>query len=188
MLFIATSLAVGVELGTGGILTTYLMDLRGFTQTTSKLGLIVFLLGMASGRLFLGFFTRKEHISQTILALFGLSILVFSGLYFLDLGRFTYVAIYLAGISLSALLPLMLAMAGLLYEEVAGTVLGTIKVAIPVGGILLPFLMSLIAKSFSFQVALLVFPLAFLLAFFLLFFTIRSIRSYGTEAAVEAMD
>lgn len=30
--FIATALVVGVEAGTIGILTTYLMDLRGFTQ------------------------------------------------------------------------------------------------------------------------------------------------------------
>jgi hypothetical protein len=83
---------------------------------------------------------------------------------------------------------MMLTMAGLLYKEVAGTVLGTIKVAIPVGGILLPFFMSLIAKYASFQVSLLVFPLAFVIAFLLLFFTIRSVRSYGILPSPEGPD
>jgi len=188
VLFIATALAVGVELGTGGILTTYLMDLRGFTQVTSKIGLITFLAGIASGRLILGFIAQKEQLSQYLLVLFGISILIYGALYLFNLGWFTYAAIYLAGISMSALLPMMLTMAGLLYKEVAGTVLGTIKVAIPVGGILLPFFMSLIAKYASFQVSLLVFPLAFVIAFLLLFFTIRSVRSYGILPSPEGPD
>ena len=188
VLFIATALAVGVELGTGGILTTYLMDLRGFTQVTSKIGLITFLAGIASGRLILGFIAQKEQLSQYLLVLFGISILIYGALYLFNLGWFTYAAIYLAGISMSALLPMMLTMAGLLYKEVAGTVLGTIKVAIPVGGILLPFFMSLVAKYASFQVSLLVFPLAFVIAFLLLFFTIRSVRSYGILPSPEGPD
>lgn len=188
VLFISTALAVGVELGTGGILTTYLMDLRGFTQTTSKIGLITFLVGVASGRLILGFIAQKEQLAQYLLVLFGGSILIYSALYLFDLGWFTYVAIYLAGISMSALLPMMLTMAGLLYKEVAGTVLGTIKVAIPVGGILLPFFMSLVAKYVSFQASLMVFPLAFVIAFLLLFFTIRSVRSYDIRLSPEGPD
>jgi FHS family glucose/mannose:H+ symporter-like MFS transporter len=188
VLFIATALAVGVELGTGGILTTYLMDLRGFSQTTSKIGLIIFLVGIASGRLILGFLAQKEQLPQYLLSLFGASILIYGALYLFDLGWFTYLIIYLAGISMSSLLPMMLTMAGLLYKDIAGTVLGTIKVAIPVGGILLPFLMSLAANYASFQISLMIFPLAFLVAFSLLFLTIRSFRSHGILPLPEGPD
>jgi fucose permease len=188
VVYIAAALAVGVELGSISILTTFLMELRGFSQLTSKVGLIVFLSGMATGRLFLGFFTQKEQISQYILALFGLSFLFFTGLYFLNLGGLAYIAIYLAGISLSALLPLMITLAGLLYQDMAGTVLGIIKVAAGLGGILLPFLMSLIAKSVSLQVSLLVFPIALLLSFAMLFLERGHIESFETAPALEAVD
>jgi fucose permease len=168
VLFFATAIAVGVEIGSISILTTFLMDLRGFDQITSKFGLIIFLSGMATGRLVLGFFTGKRQISHYILALFGFASLVYTGLFFLSLDGATYGAIFLAGISISALLPFMITLAGLLYSEMAGTVLGFIKVAAGIGGILLPLFMSLVAKAVSFQASLLLFPLALLLAFLIL--------------------
>jgi fucose permease len=171
----ATVLAVGVELGSIGILTTYLAELRGFSQTTSKIGLIVFLTGMASGRLFLGFFAQKGKIPQLILALLGLSCMFFAGLFLLDLGRLTYAAILLAGASLSALLPLMITLSGMLHPEATGMVLAFIKVAAGLGGILLPFCMSLIVKAVSFQASLLLFPAVLLLAFCVLFLQLRRI-------------
>lgn len=169
--FIATALVVGVEAGTIGILTTYLMDLRGFTQITSKLGLVVFLVGMALGRLIMGYISPREKINQILLVLFGASAVVYSALYFIDLYLLTYGAIFLAGLSISALLPLMLTQAGLLYVEIAGTVLGSIKVAIPLGGIMIPFLMSTSVRYLSFGASLIIFPLSFLLAFVLIYLT-----------------
>jgi MFS family permease len=77
--------------------------------------------------------------------------------------------VFLAGLSISALLPLMLAKAGLIYHDMAGTVLGTIKVAIPIGGILLPFILSLLVQYVSFEMSLLIFPLSLLIAFILIF-------------------
>ncbi len=170
ILFVLTILAVGVELSTIGILTTYLMDLRAFTQLTSKIGLITFLAGVATGRLVIGLLTREDKIVQYLLTLFSFATVFFLGLYFFNLGWFTYPAIFLAGVTLSAMLPLIITLASLLFKDIAGTVIGTIKVAIPIGGILLPFIMSLTARYTSFQASLLIMPLAFLLAFGLLLF------------------
>jgi MFS family permease len=169
--FIAAVLVVGIELGTIGILTTYLMDMREFSQITSKLGLVIFLVGMAVGRLFMGYFSPQEKISQVLLAMLGSSVIVYSGLYFIDLNIFTYGAKFLAGLSLSAILPLILTQAGLLYKEMAGTVLGSIKVAFPIGGILLPLLMSALVRISSFDISLILFPLSALLAFLLIYLT-----------------
>ncbi len=169
--FIATTLVVGVEAGTIGILTTYLMDTREFTQITSKLGLVVFLVGMGLGRIFFGYFSPRDKINQVLLALLGTSTAIYGALYFIDLNKFTYGAIFLAGLSLSALFPLILTQAGLLYKDMAGTVLGSIKVAIPIGGILIPFLMSNLVKFFNFETALVIFPLSFLLALILISLT-----------------
>lgn len=169
--FVATVLVVGVEAGTVSILTTYLMDLRDFTQITSKIGLIVFLLGMALGRIFLGYFTPRDKITQFLLALFGFSIIIYSGLYFIDLGLFTYGVVFLSGLSMSALFPLMLTQAGVLYKDMAGTVLGLIKVAIPLGGILIPLLMSTLVRNFNFNFSLVIFPISFLICLILIYFT-----------------
>ncbi|MGW8317931.1 MAG: MFS transporter [Candidatus Promineifilaceae bacterium] len=182
-LFIATILAVGVELGTTGILTTYLMDLRDFTQTTSKVALIVFLGGIATGRLVVGFVSHREQIPQLLLGLFGFAFVFFSTLYLIDLGQLSYIAIFLAGLSMSALLPLMITLAGIAYPAMAGTVIGSIKVAIPIGGILVPFLMSLLSRAASLQVALLVFPAAMLLAFIVLYVAFRRMPALDSSTA-----
>jgi len=176
VLFVATVLVVGIEGGTVGILTTYLMDLRGFTQVTSKIGLVIFLTGMAAGRLILGYVTPREQIPRYIISLFCLSTVVFSGLYLLNLSNLLYFVIFLAGLTLSAIFPLMLSLAGLIYPDIAGMVLGTIKVAIPIGGILLPFLLALVSKYSTFERSLILFPLASLVALVLTYFQFKSME------------
>ena len=97
----------------------------------------------------------------------------FTVLYFVDLGHWTYLVAFLAGTTLSALLPLILTFAGALFKEMAGTVLGTIKVAIPLGGIITPFIMALIAGNVSTQASLAIFPLSLLAGFLLLVWVMR---------------
>ena len=185
--FLVTIIVVGVEAASIGILTTYLMELRGFTQVTSKIGLTVFLVGMAAGRLVVGTLARQDRIYQVLMALFVLAVATFSILYFVGLGSLTLVAVLLAGLSLSALLPLMLSISSLLYPNAAGTVMGTIKIAIPLGGIILPFLMSLLANYSSFQASLVIFPVSLALSLVLLVLSrsylkgpARAKKAYGT--------
>ena len=183
--FIATALVVGIEAGTIGILTTYLMDMRAFTQVTSKVGLVIFLLGMALGRVIIGIFAPQDKINQILLALFGASVIIYSTLFFFDLKFLTYGVIFLAGLSISALLPLMLAKAGLIYSEMAGTVLGSIKVAIPIGGILIPFAMSNLVKYWSFSLSLIIFPLSLLTAFVLIYLTTSTESKVGKSSSAD---
>jgi MFS family permease len=181
ILFIATAATVGVELGSISILTTYLIDQYNFNQVSSKIGLILFLTGIAIGRLIIGYFTHREKIVRNLITMFGFAFLIYSGLFFVDLDVGIYIVIFLAGFSLSALLPLILTMAGLYYPESAGTAMGAIKVAIPIGGIILPLAMSVIARNSSFQLSLIVYPLSLLLAFVLLFFTIKGVTITSVE-------
>ncbi|MDW8070913.1 MAG: MFS transporter [Anaerolineae bacterium] len=168
ILFACIMLAVGVETGCIGILTTFLMELRGFDQVTSKIGLLTFLFGIVTGRLLVGLLTAQQRIPQVILGLMGLAVVVYSVLFVFDLGDLVYILIYIAGFSLSALLPMMLSVAGLLYREMSGTVLGLVKIAIPLGSIVLPLVMGLVANHSSFQSSLFVFPAAFGVALLLI--------------------
>jgi FHS family glucose/mannose:H+ symporter-like MFS transporter len=176
-LFLAAVLVIGVEIGSIGILTTYLMDLRDFSQTTSKIGLVIFLVGIAVGRIVIGYLSRDKEVTSFILGMFGFATITYAVLYFLGLGEWTYASVFLAGFSISAIFPLIITLAGQVYPEMAGTVIGSIKVAIPIGGILLPLLMSLMASRTSLQVALAVFPLALLIAFAVLFLAFRDLPS-----------
>ena len=188
LLFLTITMAVGIESGSIGILTTFLVDLRGFPEVSSKIGLIVFLIGMASGRLLVGFFSKDNQVATYTLALFGLSSLIFGGLFLVNFGPLTYVVMFLAGLALSALVPLIISWAGLLYPEIAGTVLGAIKVAIPFGGIILPFFMSIIAKQVSLQAALLLFPVAALVGFGLVYLTMRQLKSVTAMPAAAKIE
>jgi hypothetical protein len=50
----------------------------------------------------------------------------------------------------------------------AGTVMGAIKVAFPIGGIVTPFFMSIISSALSLQAAVLILPLSMALGFALM--------------------
>jgi MFS family permease len=159
ILFIITIFAVGIELGTLSIMTTYLMEFRGFTQVFSKVALICFLAGVASGRLLIGFFSKKRQIPFFIMLLLASAAILLCTLFFTDLGNYTYVLTYFTGMTFSALLPLVITLAGLMYREYAGTVLGIIKIAIPIGGSLIPFIFSMLSKYVSFKAGLALFPI-----------------------------
>ncbi len=158
VLFFTTICAVGMELGSVSIMTTYLMEFRGFDQITSKIALLVFHAGIASGRLLIGCFSKKHHISDFIALLLGSGILFLGILFYTDLGKYTYVLIFFSGMTISSLLPLVITLAGLLYKNHSGTALGIIKIAIPIGGSLIPFLLSMVTKLASFRASLALFP------------------------------
>ncbi len=160
VLFVLTLCAVGTELSIVGVLTTFLMELRGFTQVTSKLGLVVFLAGVGFGRLILGFITKKQHLSVLIAFFFGSVTLLSSLLFFVVSGNLTiYAFIFFTGTVISVIFPFILTIAGLKYPQASGTVLGIVKLGIPAGGILVPLLISLLSRYSSFEASLAVLPL-----------------------------
>lgn len=157
-LFALTIVAVGGEATVIGVLSTYLAQVRGFSTLDANTGLVIFLLGIATGRLLVGTLARPHRIRRLLLALFGLSSVVLAFFFLVDAGPLMLPVTFLAGLSVSALLPLILAYAGLAFPHMAGTVMGAVKIAIPVGGIIMPLLLSALTAAASFPAALLVIP------------------------------
>jgi len=179
-LFFVVACMVGCELGTQGIMTTFLMEMRGFSQVTSKLGLIIFLAGVATGRMLVGLFTKRHHLSGSILVLLFLCTVLFSMLFFIDTNGspgLTFALIFLSGLSISAVFPLILSLAGVIYKEIAGTVLGIIKIGIPFGGIIIPLILATISRYYSFRLSLLVFPFFSFVSFIVLLTNRNKFRS-----------
>ena len=168
VLFLCAILSVGVELTTMGILSTFLAELRGYATLTAKLGLVVFLAGVAGGRLLIGTLVPPHRVFRSILILFALSSATFALLFLVDLGPLTLPAAFLAGVTLSSQLPLILTYAGSSFREMTGTVLGAVKVGIPIGGILVPLLISAMTSTASFGIALAILPAGMLVGLLLL--------------------
>ncbi len=170
ILFLATICATGLEICLIGIMTTFLMELRDFSQVTSKIALIIFLSGLALGRLLVGLFTKREGILNLIIFFFGLSTLILTGLFVVNAKEVNYVLVFMSGASISALFPLLITLGGIMFKDMPGTVLGIIKLALPVGGILIPILLSVISEYGSLQLALMLFPLIALTGFVIMLY------------------
>ena len=168
VLFLMASCAVGIELALIGMITSLLMEFYGFDQVTSKLGLVAFLAGIAAGRLVLGVLARKSQLLRYILALFVLTAAVLSFLLFASPGTvMAYILLIVSGTTISVIFPLIIALTGLKYPEMSGMVMGIIKLGIPVGGIVVPLMLSLLVQATSFKTALVLFPLIGIVGFML---------------------
>jgi fucose permease len=168
ILFLAIMLSAGVESAAIGLISTYLADLRAFVPLAAQLGLIALYAGMIAGRIIIGALVKPERLRAMMLALFALSVVSFGLLFLADLGPLTWVMAVLAGASMSAQLPLILSYAGLAHREMTGTVLGAVKTGIPIGGVIIPLLVTTFTATAGFSVALWVLPLGLLAGLILL--------------------
>ena len=168
VLFFAAICAVSMEMVALGIIPSFLLSLRGFDLVTSKIGLVVFLAGIASGRAGLGFVAKKEKLTGIISLLFGLGI-VFSGVtYFVPMNEtLMYVMLFLYGANVSVLFPLIITFAGLKHHDMAGTAMSLIKLGIPIAGIVSPLLFSFLSRYAGFESSLFIFPAASAIGFLL---------------------
>ena len=170
VLFALAACALGIELALIGMITSFLMEFHTFTQVTSKLGLVAYLGGLAAGRLVLGFFTHKDKILRSLLVSFALTTFFMTILLLTTPGRtMMYILLFLSGVTISIIFPLVITLTGLKYPRFSGTALGILKLGIPVGGIVIPFLISVLAEAVSFQVSLILFPLFAMIGFLLVY-------------------
>ena len=160
---------VGIELGLTGLLPGFLRSLRGYEVVPSNIGLVLFLGGIAAGRVLLGLLTGRVRLLLMIRWLFAAAAVCSSVLFFVVLPPgLAAAALLLTGAGVSSLLPLLITLTGTMYRDMSGTALGIVKLAVPVGGIVVPFIVSLITRLSSFQLALGIFPLLAALGFLVL--------------------
>ena len=108
----------------------------------------------------LGFISGRVRHASLLLGL-NAGAAVFGGLLFfarLPVAA-TGVLLFLTGASVSCMLPLLITMTGRIFPGMSGTALGVMKLGIPIGGIVVPFLLSVVSRAWTFQAALALFPL-----------------------------
>jgi MFS family permease len=108
----------------------------------------------------LGLISRRRRLLTLIIALFAAAAVLSAILFLFALPAIlNSVLLFFLGLTVSSLLPLLITLTGFLYKDMSGTALGIVKLGIPVGGILIPFVLSLLTRYFSFKTSLLLFPL-----------------------------
>jgi MFS family permease len=169
VLLLLASFGVGIELGLTGLLPGFLRSLRGYDTVPSNIGLVLFLGGIAAGRLLLGLLTGRVRLLFLIQWLFAGAAICSSILIFVVLPpALTAAALVLTGAGVSSLLPLVITLTGTMYRDMSGTALGIVKLAVPLGGIVIPFIVSVVTRAASFPVAMGIFPLLAALGFLVL--------------------
>ena len=160
VLFVMAIFCVGIELGLTSFLTGFLLELRGYNLVSSKVGLLLFLAGVASGRVFFGFISGRVRIIPLLVTLFAAVAATCAVLFFVllpaPLGEIMF---FLTGTSLSCIFPLIITLTGRLFSDMSGTALGIVKLGIPLGGIVTPLVLSAVSRWASFGISLGIFPL-----------------------------
>jgi len=174
--FLLLLIAVGAQLVVMGIMTTYLMEYRGHDQITSKLTVVLYLGGIGLGRLLTGYLTRggKLYLPQALL--FPFTVVISFVFFRFDTGIAVYPLALLLGLSISGLLPLAITTVGMLFREISGTAMGLMKMAIPIGGILIPLLVGAAAEVLPLPDAMMLVPLLFLIGTVLVVAGRRSLK------------
>jgi MFS family permease len=158
--FVCMMCAYGMQITTIGLVPVFLIENRGFSMFAGTMGLVVFVSGIAVGRAFIGWITREASILRnTTLHFIGATICL-SAVYFVPLGSAVYPVLFAGGLMVSGLLPLIITFAGLTYPEFAGLAMGAVKTGIPIGGIVIPLVMSALSGGSVGWTAFLVPPLA----------------------------
>ncbi len=159
-LLVLAIFGVGIELGLTGLLPGFLRTIRGYEIVPSNIGLVLFLGGIAAGRMLLGLLAGRVRLLLMIRWLFAAAAVFSFVLFFVALPPAgTIAALILTGLGVSSLLPLLITLTGIMYRDMSGTALGIVKLAVPVGGIVVPFIVSLVSRWVSFHLALGMFPL-----------------------------
>lgn len=181
LLFVLLVVATGAQMSGIGLMTTYLMHIHDYDQVASKIIAVLFLSGIGVGRIIVGFITRSGGIYRVLFVLYG-STAIFSFLFFrVGAGAGIYLLAILMGLTVSGLMPLILAAVGLIYRDVAGIALGVAKFAIPLGGIIVPLIFTAASAIMPLKGAVLTMPLLFFLGFALTAFSRRYLLSEHTR-------
>jgi MFS family permease len=169
LFLLLATFGVGIELGLTGFLPAFLRSLRGYGMAASNVGLAFFLGGIAAGRLLLGFLTGRVPLLRMVQWLFAAAAVCTAVLFFVALPpSVTLAALVLCGAGISSLLPLLITLTGTIYRGMSGTAMGVLKLAVPVGGIVVPLIVSLVSRGTSFRIALGIFPVLAALGFLVL--------------------
>jgi FHS family glucose/mannose:H+ symporter-like MFS transporter len=173
----------GIAVSLLGWIAVFMQQSAGFSTLLSLSMISVFYVALTVGRFLCAAFAERLGYATTLLVL-ALAITLTYPLVFIGTNPVLVVAgVFLTGLSLSGLFPMVLAYAARLYPEQTGTATGTLNVAMTLGAMLPPLWTGVIADAWSFQIAL---AINFVMAPPLILLALYLSRVEGREAEPQA--
>jgi fucose permease len=137
-------LYVGAELGVSTWVSEYFVTVLGSTASTGAYSVSLFWAGLLAGRLFISFAYHGQRQERIVLAL---ACIATAALLLTQSGRsvaVVAVGIFLTGLGLSGIYPLVMAMVGKAFKT--GVAIGTAATGGGIGSFTFPFLMAVMAQ------------------------------------------
>jgi MFS family permease len=162
---VAIALGGATELGMVQWLPAFAETVLGYSKSTAGLGLLFFSLAMALGRIIVGLLSHRFSPTSLIFGCCSLSIVFFVIASFSPFSGLAFTSAILAGFAGSALWPTTLAVVADRYPNGGATMYGALAAFGNVGGILMPWLVGLVADQSNLRFGLATSALAPLLMF-----------------------
>ncbi len=151
LLIVITIFAVGAQNGLYLWLVSFLREARSFPIFPASLGLSLYSLGIAIGRLASGALAARIKNTGVLFILLGLLNVVLLFLAFASDHRFILLLCFLAGLGSSGLFPGVLTLGGINFPRWAGTTVGILGTAAGIGGTLISWLISAVSQEVTLE-------------------------------------
>jgi fucose permease len=177
LLVLITILGLGVQAGLFFWLVSFLKEVRSFPIFSAALGLSLFSLGMATGRLLSGWLTTRLGGTNVLLILLSTLNLALLLLVKVSYGRWPLAISFMAGLGCSGIYPVVLSLGKMNFPQLSGTTIGIIGTACGVGSMILPWLMSLVSQPTSLTVGFFVSNIAAFIALCIILSYLKTLRN-----------
>jgi len=147
ILFFVLMVYVGLELGVGGWITTYLHDIEHMPTAHAAYVASAFWLGIAGGRLLLTLIGHRWHESAIIVALTSWAILCLVGVFSLPGPWPVAIALALVGAGYSGIYPTTISWGGGAYPAHAAQVTALVATGGGIGAVLIPWVMGYLSEG-----------------------------------------
>lgn len=154
-LFLIAFIYNGVAYSLLGWIAVFMESAAGYSTFLSIAMISIFYVALTIGRFICAAVADRVGYAATLLAL-GVGITLTYPLVVLGINALwiTSIGVFLTGLSLSGLFPMVLAYGARLYPEQTGTVSGTLNVAMTLGAMVPPLWTGIVAEIWGLQVAL----------------------------------
>jgi fucose permease len=183
LLILITIFGVGVQNGLYLWLVSYLQEARSFPILPASLGLSLYAIGMASGRLLSGALTSRVRNTTVLFFLLGLLNMVLLLFLYVSDDRLILALCLLAGLACSGLFPGVLALGGTHFPQWAGTTMGILGTAAGIGSTFISWWMSFAARETTLATGFFASLPAAFMAMVLVGIGYRGLKDPGTKTA-----
>lgn len=176
----------GLEMSVGGWTATFLDEKLGLGAQRAALLLSAYWLGLMIARLVTGFLTRYIAVTRVMQVSVILSLIGVTTILLAESQAASLFGLLLMGAGFSAVFPLTLGCVGDAYPHLSGTAFSLVLTMSLFGGMLFPWIIGLLADSFSLGQALWLIPVMLILLIVTFRIAEAKARTVSTAGAVGA--